>query len=144
MQTKAPIHTWLILMKAYQAIQKHAEASISGTGLCFSDFIIMEALLHKGPLPVNSIGGKLLLSSGALTAAVDRLEKKGWVERQAHATDRRTRLVHLTAEGRQVIEPLFSKHEQDLEELIDVLTSNEQETLISLLKKLGKHAASRL
>jgi MarR family transcriptional regulator, 2-MHQ and catechol-resistance regulon repressor len=144
MNQVTPIHTWLILMKAHQAMQKHAEISISGNDIGFSDFMILEALLHKGPMPVNSIGGKLFLTSGALTAAVDRLEKKGWVERQAHETDRRARVVHLTPEGRKIIETIFSNHQEYLEELINVLTPDEQTTLISLLKKLGKHAGDRL
>jgi MarR family 2-MHQ and catechol resistance regulon transcriptional repressor len=139
-----PIHTWLILMKAHQALQKHAEISISGNGIGFSDFIILEALLHKGPMPVNSIGGKLLLTSGALTAAVDRLEKKGWVERKAHETDRRARIVHLTPMGQSTIEAIFADHQCYLEEIINVLTPDEQQTLVSLLKKLGRHAANLL
>lgn len=141
---ESSIHTWLILMKAHQTLQKHAEISISGHDIGFSDFMILEALLHKGPMPVNSIGGKLLLTSGALTAAVDRLEKKGWVERQAHQTDRRARIVHLTSSGRQAIEAIFTQHQTDMEAVIGVLSPNEQQTLNEILKKLGKHAAKQL
>jgi len=57
--------------------------------LCGSDFAVLEALLHKGPLPVNEIGKKILLTSGSITVAIDRLEKRGLVERRAHGTDRR-------------------------------------------------------
>jgi len=64
--------------------------------MCGSDFAVLEALLHKGPLPVNEIGKKVLLTSGSITVAVDRLETKGLVERRAHGTDRQARMVHLT------------------------------------------------
>jgi MarR family 2-MHQ and catechol resistance regulon transcriptional repressor len=138
------VYVWLILMKAYQALQKHAERSIQDGGLCFSDFVILEVLLHKGPQPINSIGNKLLLTSGSLTAAVDRLEKKGWVIRQAHASDRRSRLVVLTETGKTFINALFQEHAHSFEPLMSVLSPDERETLTGLLKKLGKHAAEQL
>src|SRR5258708_40212975 len=67
--------------------------------MCGSDFAVLEALLHKGPLPVNEIGKKILLTSGSITVAIDRLETKGLVQRRASGTDRRGRIVHLTKEG---------------------------------------------
>lgn len=73
--TSAP-HIRLVLWKAAKAIEKVDRASIVGTGLQLSEFTIMEALLHKGPLPINTIGEKVLLTSGSMTAAINRLEKK--------------------------------------------------------------------
>jgi MarR family 2-MHQ and catechol resistance regulon transcriptional repressor len=143
-QDTSGIHTWLIMLKAYHVLSRHAERSIAASGLCFSDFIILEALLHKGPLPVNSLGDKLLLTSGALTTAVDRLEKKSLVERKLHETDRRARIVHLTTEGRQLIQDVFDQHRQDFEEIMSILSSAERGTLITLLKKLGTEAQVRL
>src|SRR6195256_5395919 len=97
------VHVFLVLWKASRAAQAYAEKSILGVEMCGSDFAVLEALLHKGPLPVNEIGKKVLLTSGSITVAVDRLEKKGLVERRAHGTDRRARIVHLTKEGRKGI-----------------------------------------
>jgi len=57
-----------------------------GAGNWRSDFAVLEALLHKGPLPVNEIGKKVLLTSGSMTVAVDRLEQRRLVERRAHGT----------------------------------------------------------
>lgn len=138
------IHLWLILMKAHQALQKHAERSLQGIEMCFSDFVIMEALLHKGPMPVNRIGDKLLLTSGSLTAAVDRLSARGWVERQAHETDRRSRIIHLTSAGRTVIQDIFGQHAEYFEDLMSVLSATDRKTLGKLVKKLGKAAQDRL
>jgi MarR family 2-MHQ and catechol resistance regulon transcriptional repressor len=78
--TNAP-HIRLVLWKAAKAIEKVDRVSIIGTGLQLSEFTIMEALLHKGPLPINTIGEKVLLTSGSMTAAINRLEKKGFVRR---------------------------------------------------------------
>src|SRR5437879_13490939 len=93
------VHVFLVLWKAARAAQAYAEKSISELEMCGSDFAVLEALLHKKPLPVNEIGKKVLLTSGSITVAVDRLETKGLVERRASGTDRRARLVPSTREG---------------------------------------------
>ena len=133
-------HTYLVLWKAARAMEAQALRSIAGTGLCASDFGILEALLHKGPLPVNTLGRKLLLASGSITLAVDRLARRGYVERRDDPHDRRVRLVSLTDQGRAVIEPAFSRHAADLEAAAAVLTTGERATLVALLRKLGKRA----
>src|SRR5947199_4956019 len=74
------VHVFLVLWKAARAVESYAENSIIGLEMCGSDFAVLEALLHKGPLPVNEIGKKILLTSGSITVAVDRLEKRGLVE----------------------------------------------------------------
>src|ERR1700704_3672449 len=97
------VHLFLVLWKAARAVEAYAEKSITDLEMCGSDFAVLEALLHKGPLPVNAIGKKILLTSGSITAAVDRLEKRGLVERRAHGTDRRARMGYLTRAGRKGI-----------------------------------------
>src|SRR5688572_33256541 len=86
------VHVFLVLWKAARAVEVYAENSVSQLEMCGSDFAVLEALLHKGPLPVNEIGKKVLLTSGSITTAVDRLEDKKLVERRAHGTDRRTKV----------------------------------------------------
>ena len=137
------VHLWLVLMKAHQALHQHAMRSIAGTGLCFSDFAFLEMLLHKGPLPVNTLGGNLSLSSGSATAAIDRLEKKGLVRRAADVNDRRARIIHLTDSGKALIAAAFRKHEADMEAVMGGGLSASERTLLSdLLKKLGKAAGA--
>lgn len=137
------VHVFLVLWKAASAVKSYAETSISDLEMCGSDFAVLEALLHKGPLPVNEIGRKVLLTSGSITVAVDRLETKGLVERRAHGTDRRARVVHLTSEGRKVITRIYGDHAEDMEQLASAsLSSKERDTLIRLLKKIGYKATS--
>lgn len=135
--------TWLVLWKAARAVEARAARSIEDTGLCASDFGVLEALLHKGPLPVNVLGKKMLLTTGSITTAVDRLVRRGLVERKNHAQDRRVRLVELTPEGRQLIEPAFARHAADLEEVVSGLTPEERATLVDLLVKLGTGAEAQ-
>nr|AIA10594.1 MarR family [uncultured bacterium] len=137
------VHVFLVLWKAARAAQAYAEKSIYELEMCGSDFAVLEALLHKGPLPVNEIGKKVLLTSGSITVAVDRLETKGLVERRAHGTDRRARIVHLTKPGRKLITRVYAGHAADMERLASAsLTRAERKTLISLLKKIGYEAAT--
>jgi MarR family 2-MHQ and catechol resistance regulon transcriptional repressor len=138
------VHVFLVLWKAARAVHSYAEKSIEGLEMCGSDFAVLEALLHKGPLPVNEIGKKILLTSGSITVAVDRLEKRRLVERRAHGTDRRARIVHLTAEGKKLITRIYAEHASDMERLAaSSLRKAERKTLISLLKKIGYQAAAQ-
>jgi len=138
------VHVFLVLWKAARAVESYAESSISQLEMCGSDFAVLEALLHKGPLPINEIGKKVLLTSGSITVAVDRLEKRGLVERRAHGTDRRARIVHLTTVGRKLITRIYGDHAADMERLAaSSLTKAERKTLISLLKKIGYKAAAQ-
>ena len=128
-------------MKAFQALLPHAAQSIERTELGDSDFRVLEVLLHKGPLPVNTIGPKVWLTPGSISVAVDRLVKKGLVSRNDRAGDRRVRQVELTAKGRALITGGFREHAAAMEKTVSVLSKKERLTLLRLLKKLGKHAA---
>lgn len=139
------VHVFLVLWRAARAVETYAQNSISQLEMCGSDFAVLEALLHKGPLPVNEIGKKVLLTSGSITVAVDRLEDKGLVERRAHGSDRRTKVVHLTKEGRRLIKRVYTDHAADMEQLAAAsLTRKERQTLIRLLKQIGYEAQSKL
>jgi MarR family transcriptional regulator, 2-MHQ and catechol-resistance regulon repressor len=137
------VHVWLVLLKAFQAVMLHAAQSIGRTELGDSDFRVLEVLLNKGPLPVNTLGPKVWLTPGSISVAVDRLVKKGLVSRKDHPGDRRVRQVELTAKGRALITRGFREHAAAMETVVGVLSENERLTLLRLLKKLGKHAAPK-
>src|SRR5437660_12305774 len=79
------VHVWLVLMKAHRSLLRHAERSIVSLDMCISDFGVLEVLLHKGPQSVSEIGRRVDLTSGSITTAIDRLEKRGLVARAADA-----------------------------------------------------------
>ena len=135
------IHLWLVLWKVYDACHAQALGSIENLRMCYSDFAVLECLLHKGALPVNAIGQKISLTSGSISTAVDRLEERGLVERRDSKTDRRAKIVTLTAQGKRLIKDAFNKHERDMEQIAMSLSETERQTLLKLLKKLG-HAAA--
>src|SRR5438105_11301783 len=95
------------------------------SGLGDSDFRALEALLHKGPLPVNVIGPKVNLTPGSISVAVDRLLAKGLVSRAECSQDRRIRIVALTRRGRSVITPIFRKHVATMEKVFAGLSRDD-------------------
>src|SRR6266700_4908939 len=130
-------HLWLVMMKAHRALGRLAPQSIESLEVCLSDFGIMELLLNKGPQPVNEIGRRIELTSGAITTAVDRLESRGLVTREAHESDRRARIVRLTARGEEEAARVFTGHKAAMDVAASGLSKTERATLIQLLKKLG-------
>jgi MarR family 2-MHQ and catechol resistance regulon transcriptional repressor len=135
---------WLVMTRSHHALRLLAEQSITNAGLCLTDFAAMEALLHKGPLTISEIQEKVLLASGSMTAAIDRLEKRGLVVRKSTSSDRRARVVELTQEGKRVATEYFKKHARDLEALMSALSAEEKRQVYASLKKLGLLAAQEL
>ncbi|MDE1178553.1 MAG: MarR family transcriptional regulator [Edaphobacter sp.] len=136
------IHLWLVLWKAARAVEQHAHRSIAPFNMGASDFGVLEALLHKGPLTVKQLGGKVLLTSGSMTTAVDRLERRGLVVRSNDAKDRRARIISLTDAGRELISEAFTEHRMALENAVSGFSQQERAELLPLLRQLG-HTAEK-
>ncbi len=130
----------LIFGKANKAIEAVDRKSISHTGLNITDFMILEALLHKGPLPINEIGKKILLTSGSMTAAVDRLSERKLIERVQDPLDRRRFFLNLTKTGLKLIRSAYRIHRENLGKMFECLSDEERTELVRLLRKVGYHA----
>ena len=137
------IRVWLILWKAAKAVEQSAIRSVMGLGLGLSDFAVLELLLHKGPQPVNVIGKRVLLTSGSITTAVDRLESRKLVRRTGDPDDRRARIVQLTPAGRRLIQKAFHRHAADMERTLSGVNASDRRDLVRLLKKAGFAAEER-
>jgi MarR family 2-MHQ and catechol resistance regulon transcriptional repressor len=135
---------WIVMTRSHHAVSRLAEENIAKAGLCLTDFAALEALLHKGPLTISEIQDKVLLATGSMTAAIDRLEKRRLVVRKLSAKDRRERIVELTAAGRRTAAAHFAEHATELEGLMSVLSEKEKEQLYGALKKIGLRAAEIL
>ena len=131
---------WLVMMKAMRALTRYATAGIEETGLGLSDFGVLELLLHKGPLPVNTIGPIVDLTPGSISIAVDRLFAKGLVSRVESTEDRRVRIIALTQRGKDLIVPAFRKHAGQMKKVFSELSTEELRVLEEALKKAGKRA----
>lgn len=131
---------WLVLIKAFHSMMAFTEHTLKDSGLGESEFRILEALLHKGPMPVNVLGPKVFLTPGSISVAVDRLLKRALVTRTGSATDRRVRMVDLTPAGRRLIEKVFAAHSAQVDQLAQVLGAKERRQIARGLKALGKAA----
>jgi MarR family 2-MHQ and catechol resistance regulon transcriptional repressor len=135
-------HVWLVMLKAMRALTRYAAAGIEGTGLGESDFGVLEVLLHKGSLPVNTIGPIVDLTPGSISIAVDRLVARGLVSRVESTKDRRVRIVTLTSRGRDLIVTAFRKHAGQMKGVFSELSPEELRGFELALKKVGKRAAA--
>src|ERR1700757_306146 len=140
--SRDPVHCWLVLVKAFQAASKYLYAGLAETGIDDTDFRILEALLNKGPLPVNTIGPKVFLTPGSISTAVERLVERGLVSRVESPEDRRIRVVSLTPKGKRLIAPVFRKHADEIRRVLADAGPKELRTLETTLKKLGRRAES--
>jgi MarR family transcriptional regulator, 2-MHQ and catechol-resistance regulon repressor len=135
-------HVWLVMLKSMRALTRYASAGIEGTGLGDSDFRVLEVLLHKGPLPVNTIGPIVDLTPGSISIAVDRLVAKGLVSRVESTEDRRVRIVALTSRGKDLIVRAFRKHAGQMKGVFSELSPEELRGFELALKKVGKRAVA--
>jgi MarR family 2-MHQ and catechol resistance regulon transcriptional repressor len=132
---------WLALLRTTEAMERVARASMQEAGLGFSDFVLLETLLHLGELTPGAIGGKVGLTSGSITAALDRLETRGLIARKVNPDDQRSRVVCLTQAGRAVIAPAYQAHAADIERLMSSALSTEQRGELFVLLQAVRSAA---
>ena len=130
----------VVLERAVGAVNARLRRQIVMDEITETEFGILEALYHKGPLLLGDLQKKILLSSGGVTYTVDRLAEKGLVERRECSTDRRARYATLTPKGEALIARIFPRHADAIEDTMSALSAREQDELTALLKKLGLSA----
>lgn len=135
------LNTFIKLTRAVDAYMARVACHHTLGDLTLSQFGVLEAVYHLGPMSQKDIGHKLLKSGGNMTLVIDNLVKRGLVERNQADYDRRVMLISLTEAGRALIAAIFPRHLEALVEEMRVLTPDEQEELARLCKKLGKGTA---
>lgn len=130
----------VVLSRSYNWVTAHTHRDIRRHGLNPTEFGVLEVLYHKGPQPLQQIGGKILISSGNITYVVDKLEKRQLLFRKPCVEDRRVIYAELTEKGHQLLAEIFPSHKQAIEKAVSGLTPEEQRQAIQLLKKLGRAA----
>ncbi len=136
----AALKAWVVLARAYLAISRQVTADVARFGLTASEFGILEALYHRGPLLLGDLQKKILVTSGGVTYLVDRLAAKGLVTRENFPGDKRSRFAVLTPEGSALIKQIFPGHAKRLAKVLGALTPKEQKRLSGMLRTLGKGA----
>ena len=131
------LNAFITLARASEAVAARLQRDLTGKRLTTSQFGVIEALLHLGPLCQGELAGKLLRSGASMTSVVEGLEKRGLVVRQRTEEDKRFVRVALTGKGRRLIREIFPAHAETVTRLFSVLTEEEQEQLRRLCRKLG-------
>ncbi|MEJ2421897.1 MAG: MarR family winged helix-turn-helix transcriptional regulator [Acidobacteriota bacterium] len=136
------LKAYITLLRSAESLSSSLAGELAGQRLTLSQFGVLEALFHLGPMSPSALAGKLLKSGGNMTMVVGNLEKRKLVRRVRDRKDRRTLKIHLTAEGRRMITEVLPEHVQWIRARIGVLTEEEQENLRRLCKKVGRGAVS--
>ena len=131
------LKTLIVLSRAKQSVNKREIKIIKEAGLTMSQFGVLELLYHKGDFRINEIIEKTLSTGGNMTVVIDNLERDGLVTRYKDPDDGRACLISITDKGKELIEGMFPLHVENLNNIFNVLTKEEKEMLIILLKKLG-------
>ena len=139
--TRAALHLWIALNRTAESIQEHLRSQVEAHGLTLTEFGVLEALLHKGPLTHGEIADRVLLASSSITYVIDKLEDRGLLRRRRSEADRRVKLAELTSEGRETIEAAFPEHAALIDDLMADLSREEKRTAASVLRRI-EHAAN--
>jgi MarR family 2-MHQ and catechol resistance regulon transcriptional repressor len=131
------LDAYVKLLRASRAVLARVEPRLTAAGLTTTQFGVLEAILHKGPLSQRDLSLKVLTSPGNMTDLIDKLESRGLVRRVRQKADRRAVRVELTAAGMALIEPLFAAHSGDIDAAMAGLDGAELRQLGALLRKLG-------
>ncbi|GAB4577984.1 MAG: MarR family transcriptional regulator [Anaerolineales bacterium] len=131
------LNTYIKLSRAAESVNNRINAHLQSYQLTTSQFGVLEALYHLGPLQSGELGAKILKSSGNMTLVLDNLEKRHLIVRQRRADDRRCIEIHLTEEGTTLVAQIIPPHVAGIVQAFSTLTPTEQEQLAALCKTLG-------
>ena len=133
--------TYVKLMRAANSARNVASHDLADTGLTLTQFAVLEALYHLGPMSLSDLAEKVLTTGGNLTMVANNLEKQGLAKRQRSPEDGRVQVVVLTAKGKTLIRSVFPRHAAALADFIGILSPQEQKMLGELCRKLGRQSA---
>ena len=130
--------TYVKLMRAANGARNCASRSLTNSGVTLTQFAVLEALYHLGPMSLTDIARKVLTTGGNLTMVARNLERDGLVTRQLSPQDKRVQILVLTAKGKSLMRHLFPQHAAAIAQFLSVLKDDEQEQLGDLCRKLGR------
>lgn len=137
------LKTFIILFKSYQSLLNQVKQSLEGTDFTLNEFMAMEALLAKGSLTTQELIDSVLIANSSMTYVLDTLARKGWIERIRDEDDRRIQKISLTVSGRAHIQAVYQEHYPHMRSFFEILSTQEEAQLQTLLKRIGYAAAGK-
>jgi MarR family transcriptional regulator, 2-MHQ and catechol-resistance regulon repressor len=137
-QERLALLTYVKLMRSANAARNFAARTLAGTGLTLTQFAVLEALYHLGPMSLSDVAQKVLTTGGNLTMVAGNLEKQGLARRQPSPQDKRLQIIGLTPKGKSLIRQTFPRHAAAIAEFLSALSPEEQGKLGDLCRRLGR------
>jgi MarR family 2-MHQ and catechol resistance regulon transcriptional repressor len=137
-QEEIALDAFVKLLRASEAVSSGVGGALEEAGVTHSQFAVLDALFTLGPLCLGELARKILKTSGNLTMVVRNLEKRRLVRRLPQPRDRRYVQVEITGKGAQLYRACFPRHRRRIALAMSALSSEDQETLAALCRKLGK------
>ena len=134
-EKNSDIHLQIILQKAVKSINNKIGKDFREKGITVSQFSVLDVLYTKGEMRVCELIEKALSTSGNITVVIKNMEQKGWLYKKTCPTDKRAFLVGLTDEGKKLFESLLPEHRNEIKNTYSILSSEEKQELIKILKK---------
>lgn len=136
----ATLQLVIAVARSYQAMERGVRPQLADHGLGLTEFAVLEALYHKGALPLGDVRDRILVTGASTTYVVKKLEKRGLMRRRASGEDQRVVLGEITAKGRKLLDVVFPAHVRRLREITQCLSVSEKQTVARLLRRLSRHA----
>lgn len=140
LEEELSLKLFVVLTRALESVKKRVEQDIKCLGLNPTEFAVLEFIYSTGEQPIQKIGEKVLIASSSITYVVDKLEKKGLLERKPCPNDRRITYAAITTAGNNLMDEVFPNHKRALTDILAGLNIEEKKVMIEQLKKLGYHA----
>ena len=144
MNENLSLKAFVVMMKASKTLEEMVKKDIANYGMRTSDFAVLEALYHKGRQTIKQISQAVLINTGSITYVIDKLEKNELLRRSHCKDDRRVIYIEITDKGKQLMDDIFPKHQERLEEVFSDLSEEEKHHLIESVKIVGKKAAKSI
>lgn len=128
---------WVVLARAFRAMADRSRRDVERHDLTGSEFAVLEALYHKGDLPIGDLGQRVLLTSGSMTYVIDKLARRGLLARRRCTQDQRVRYAAITPAGRRLMASIFPGHAEAIRRATAGLSADEKRVVTALLKRLG-------
>ncbi|MEO4053202.1 MarR family transcriptional regulator [Solibacillus sp. CAU 1738] len=126
-----------VILRAARSIEDVVRKDVTCYGLNTTEFAVLEALYHKGDLPIQIISKKILIASSSITYVVDKLEQKNLVRRSGCANDRRITYASLTEQGHTLMDDIFPKHKAKMAQLFNDMEEQSLHDMNEALKQIG-------
>ena len=134
------LRAWITLRRAANFCEEALASDFAAAGLTESQFGVLEALFHTGPMHPCDLAAKILRTSANLSLVLDQLERRGLLRRERGAADRRYVTVHLTEGGAALMEAHFAPYARHVARLFAVFTPDECRRFGDACRTLGLHA----